>query len=478
MSFRPLVLAASCLFLSTAQAADYDTDSGFGTGGWRRLYQSGGGTQDERSVGFARTSDGGYVVVAELPGGAAAGGTGKRIGLFRLDRDGDYVASGFGTNGKVYKDAWLTSVTAMTLDAQGRIIVVGATPGPGGLHDFGVVRFNPDGSDDTGFAGDGGISFGFDSTSSVNSDDAPTSVLAEADGKIVVAGNVLYTGTTNRFGVVRLNVDGTVDSTFGSIDDGAGGRRGSTDTFGTGHAAYASQIVHIDDGYFVITGTTVISGTDTDFGARILTPEGSQWSGFAGSIELAIDEPGPGGSLYDTVTATAVVDPTTVLLAGATSGKSAALRLVASKNGIGQYASLSLDTSFTGTANSVYAHRFVGSFADDHVAAAAVRGDGRIVLAGRYAAAGGAQYGIVTRLHADGSPDESFGQFGGRVFYAPTTGGGISYHTEFNAVLFDRNRMVLTGSSVDNTTAASDFDAVITRMQSDLIFADGFETAP
>jgi uncharacterized delta-60 repeat protein len=478
MPFRPLVLAASCVILSTAQAADYDTDSSFGAGGWRRLYQSGGGTQNEKSVGFARTSDGGYVVVAELPGGIAAGGTGKRIGLFRLDRDGNYVASGFGTNGKVYKDAWLTSVTAMTIDAQGRIVVVGATPGPGNLDDFGVVRFNPDGSDDTSFAGDGGISFGFDSTASVNSGDAPTSVLAEADGKIVVAGNVLYTGATNRFGVVRLNVDGTVDSTFGSIDDDHGGRRGSTDTFGTGHAAYASQIVRIDGGYFVITGTTVISGTDTDFGARILTPEGSPWAGFAGSIELAVDEPGPGGSLYDTVTASAVVDPTTVLLAGVTSGKSAALRLVASKNGIGQYAALNLDASFAGSTNSVYSHRFVGSFAEDHVAAAAVRDDGRIVLAGRFAASGGVQYGIVTRLDADGSPDESFGEFGGRMFSAPTSGGGASYYSEFNGVLFDRDRMVLAGSSVDSTAAVSDFDAVITRMQSDLIFADGFETAP
>lgn len=478
MPFRPLAFAASCVLLSTAQAADYDTDSDFGDGGWRRLYQTGGGTQDEKSVGFARTSDGGYVVVAELPGGAAAGGTGKRIGLFRLDRDGNYVASGFGSNGKVYKDAWLTSVTAMTLDAQGRIVVVGATPGPGGLDDFGVVRFNPDGSDDTGFAGDGGTSFGFDNTPSVNSNDAPTSVLAEADGKIVVAGNVLYTGTTSRFGVVRLNVDGSVDSTFGSIDDGAGGRRGSTDTFGAGRAAYASQIVHIDDGYFVVTGTTVISGADTDFGARILTPDGSQWAGFAGSIELAVDAPGPGGSLYDTVTASAVVDPTTVLLAGTTSGKSAALRLVASKNGIGQYSSLNLDTSFIGTANSVYAHRFVGSSADDYVAAAAVRGDGRLVLAGRYGASGGVQYGSITRLDADGRPDESFGELGARVFSAPTSGNGASYDTEFNGVLFDQDRMVLVGSSVDNTTAVNDFDAVITRMQSDRIFADGFETAP
>lgn len=125
------------------------------------------------------------MAVAELPGGGANGNAGKRIGLFRL-------GSGFGNAGRVCKDAWLTGVSAMTVDAQGRIIVVGTTPGPGGLSDFGVARFNADGSDDASLAGDGGTAFGFDDAGVVDSDDSPTSVLAEADGKIVVAGSVLY----------------------------------------------------------------------------------------------------------------------------------------------------------------------------------------------------------------------------------------------------------------------------------------------
>ncbi len=477
MPFRLIAFAASCVLLSTARAADYDTDTGFGSGGWQRLFQPGSGTQNEKGIGFARTADGGYVVVAELPGGGANGGTGKRIGLFRLDRDGNPVGSGFGTNGRVFKDAWLTSVTAMTVDAQGRIIVVGATPGPGNLSDFGVVRFNPDGSDDTSFAGDGGTSFGFDAPS-VNSNDAPTSVLAEADGRIVVAGNVLYTTTTSRFGVIRLKVDGSVDSTFGSNDDGHGGRRGTVDTFADGQPAYASQIVHIDGGYYVLSGTSVVSDTNTDFAARILTPEGSQWASYAGSIVVPIDQPGAGGSLYDTVTATVVASPTVVVLAGASSDHGAAVRLVAVKNQIDQYATLNLDTSFVGSAIAGRPHRFVGAFQGDHVQAAGVRDDGRIVLAGRYVDGSGPQYGIVTRLNPDGSGDGSYGTNGARVGYAPTSGGaGISYYTEFSGVLFDQGRTVLVGSSADSTTTTTDLDTVVTRMQSDRIFVDGFDGA-
>jgi len=473
MSFRRLVFTALCAFLPAAQAADYDADPSFGSAGWRRLFEPGAGFVDDKGVAFARTADGGYVVVAELTNGGADGGNGKRIGLFRLDRDGNKVTTGFGNAGQVFKDAWLTSVTAMTIDTQGRIIVVGATPGPGGLSDFGVVRFNPDGSDDTSFAGDGGTSFGFDG--GVNSNDAPTSVLAESDGRIVVAGNVQYTTTTSRFGVVRLNVDGSVDSTFGTIDDGHGGRRGADGVFGTGNAAYASQIVHIDDGYFVLTGTTVLSDTDTDFAARILTPDGSPWAGFAGSIELGVDEPGPGGTLYDTVTATAVASPTTIVLAGTTSGKAAALRLVASKNVANQYANLTVDTSFAGSPNSAFSHRFVGLYDKDYVQAVGVRSDGRVVLAGRWTDPGGPQYGMTTRLKADGSADESYSTNGASVIAGLTSGSEISYFSEFKGVLFDDNRMVLMGSAADNTTSANDLDVVVTRRQSDLIFFDGFQ---
>src|SRR5690606_29844750 len=170
--------ALAVLAVSTTRAADTAIDPAFADGGWNRMYETGGGTQDEKGVAFARTADGGYVVAAEIPGGGANGGNGKRIGLFRLDRDGRYVNS-FGAGGKRIKDAWLTSVTDMTIDAQGRIIVVGATPGQDGLSDFGVVRFNPDGSDDTTFAGDGGTAFSFEQGVPPGYNEAPTSVIAD-----------------------------------------------------------------------------------------------------------------------------------------------------------------------------------------------------------------------------------------------------------------------------------------------------------
>lgn len=491
MLSRAILLTALCALPSVVRAADVDVDFSFAQSGWRRLYESGGGTQDEKAVAFARSADGGYVVATELPGGGAAGGTGKRIGLFRLDRDGNYVSAGFGTGGKVVKDAWLTSVTDMTLDPQGRIIVVGATPGAGGLRDFGVVRFNPDGSDDTGFAGDGGTAISFDDPAATF-DESPTSVLAEADGRIIVAGDSAFSGTPTRFAVVRLNADGSLDSAFGNVDDGHGGRQGTLSSFGTNSSAYAAKILRIAGGYYVVAGTSVYSSTDTDFAARILTPQGAPWIDTVGSATFPIDEPGPGSSLYDTLEDAVLVDPTTILLVGSSSGKFAATRIKAgTEDGSSQYTTLATDPAFVGYHTAANCNRcYVGSTAGSSGRSAAIRSDGRILLAGDTSSFGvgtalldavenpaGNTFthaGLVTRLNPDGTPDGGFGINGSFLLVAPSSG-SQAYHTEFTQVRFDGSQPVILGSAVDSLSSVTDFDGVLTRLKSDLIFADGFD---
>lgn len=452
----------------------YDVDTSFATSptGWRRLYF---GSQDEKGIAIARAPGGGYVVCLSVPGGAA----GALIGLIKLDAQGALVPGGFGNGGTVLKDAFLSSVTDMTIDAQGRIVVIGATPGPGNATDFGIVRFNADGSDDTGFAGDGGTSFGFDVPGNgLYADDVPVSVLAQSDGKIVVAGGVQYTTITTsaRVGVVRLNVDGSLDRGFGTIGDGMGGHLGTDFTFLDGKSAYAAKIVRIAGDHFVVAGTSVYSATDTDFAARILTPEGSVWADGIGSVTFAIDEPGPGGSLYDTVTAAALADPTTLYLAGNASGHSAAVRVkVGPPNQIGQYYDLGFDTSFLGSGLPGRPHIFVGA-ADTEAKAAAVAPDGRLLILGRVNT--GVSQGALQQLQHNGSLDYYVFPNALRPYSAPTTAGTNSYYTEFSGVVFDGMRPVVLGSSVDSTTTTSDFDGVVTRLLSDTIFAHGFDARP
>ena len=485
MTYRPILTLAVAMFATAAHAGvapspDAGIDLSFGSDGWRRMFEPGGGTQNERGVGFARTADGGWIVVAEVDGGAANGGTGKRIGLFRLDRDGDFVLTGFGVSGKRIKDAWLTSVTAMTVDAQGRIIVVGGTPGQGGLDDFGVVRFNADGSDDTSFAGDGGIGVTLEPGSTAFNE-TPRSVLADPGGRIVVAGDVGIGSADHRVGVVRLNVDGSRDTTFGNLSDGVGGFRGTNMRFKGAENAYAGRILRVSAGYYVVAGTTVYSGLDTDFAARILTPTGSPWADDAGSARFAIDEPGPGGSYFESLNDAVLVDPLTIVLVGQASDKCAATRIKVGNNslfapdGNPVYDNLAWDGTFIGSAIVGRPNRFVGSVANSDCRSAAVRADGRILLVGGAPDGTSERGGLLTRLAANGSRDDSFGTFGTFVHSATTGGGGLSFHTTFTRVAYGDGKAIVLGSAVDSTTSTSDFDAIVTRLDSDVIFANGFD---
>lgn len=113
------------------------------------------------------------------------------------------------------KAAALQSVKAATVDSRGRIIVIGNYQGPGadGV-DFGIVRFNADGSDDTSFAGDGGTIVNFGLGQSNN--DYPLAVTVDRDDNVIVAGSVQRgsVGDTD-FGVARLRArDGSLDTSF------------------------------------------------------------------------------------------------------------------------------------------------------------------------------------------------------------------------------------------------------------------------
>lgn len=482
----PLRLLAFCVglgLMAIAHAAEYDVDPTFAPTqtppGWRRLFIPGGGQQDENAVAFARTADGGYVVCLSVPGGAQ----GARIGLIRLAANGERVSSGFGTNGVVVKDAFLGSVTDMTIDAQGRIIVVGSTPGPGGARDFGVVRFNPDGTDDTSFAGDGGTATGFDNPFA-NFDDAPVSVLAQADGKIVVAGDskAILAEALSEAAVVRFNADGSLDHGFGSVDDGAGGRRGTLVSFIDGKDATATKILRVIGDNFVVVGGTAWSTTDRDFAARLLLPSGEQWSGDTGSIVMSFDIAEPGGTLFDDAKDAALADSSTIVIAGGASNAAAAVRLrVNPPNDAGYYTDLSIDLSFLGNGVSSFSNRFVTAEPDDHYAfGVVVDPDRRTVIVG-HLDSGPVRNGLVMRLKVDGTQDYSLaGAAYARDYAAPASTGDSAY-TRFTRVLFDGAQPVLLGSSVDSTTSATtDFDGVITRFSSstDTIFANGFESTP
>ena len=464
------VLAVS-LPAAAAFAGDGDVDPTFAATsswepGWDRLDLGG---LDEAGVAVARSADGGFIVCLSVPGGAA----GARIGLYKLDAAGRRIASGFGTNGHVLKDAFLASVTDMTVDAQGRIVVVGSTPGPADLEDFGVVRFNPDGSDDTSFAGDGGTSAGFDDTSGAIDlyyRDRPMSVAAEHDGRLVVAGSVFAQDDSDvRWGAIRFNADG-------SYDGRVAGR------FAQGQKAVGSRILRLPGGHYLVVGSTLVAANDTDFGARIIKPSLTVSSDYSDSGAFAFDVAAGDGSLFDYASDAAPMGSWTVVLAGVASDRIAVNRILVLPDGGGNPSALALDAGFVGGGTANYPHNYVGPIdvtGTDYAygtarTRVALRSDASILLTGRFDDSGvGVHSAIVTRLRADGTEDADFSPIAAtRFFDAPTSAGGTSTDSGFGDVLIDAGRPVVIGTSLDSL---GDTDGIIVRLQSDSIFANAFD---
>src|SRR5712671_4139195 len=128
---------------------------------------------------------------------------------------GDLDAT-FGTGGMVTTDISRSTdiANAVAVQADGKLVVVGLTYKQNDFsdEDFVVTRYNPDGTLDTTFGRGGKVRTDFPGLAAV-----PSSVVIQADGKIVVAGGAfpLFTFAGN-FEVVRYNSNGTLDRSFGS----------------------------------------------------------------------------------------------------------------------------------------------------------------------------------------------------------------------------------------------------------------------
>ena len=95
------------------------------------------------------------------------------------------------------------AINQLALQSDGKIIAIGATTAYSGSANAGIVRINTNGTKDTTFNPGSGFN--------------TTSVLAigiQSTGKIIVGGNfAIYSGSSSAY-IVRINTDGTKDTTF------------------------------------------------------------------------------------------------------------------------------------------------------------------------------------------------------------------------------------------------------------------------
>ena len=134
------------------------------------------------------------------------------VGVARLTPGGALDAT-FGVGGTVTTDiaGFADEGNSVAIQSDGKIVVAGTANGgaSSGAADFAVVRYHPNGSLDASFDTDGKVT-----TDLSGFDDRGNGVAIQDDGSIVVAGTAKPANDTSDFGVVRYDANGTLDTTF------------------------------------------------------------------------------------------------------------------------------------------------------------------------------------------------------------------------------------------------------------------------
>jgi len=303
----------------------------------------------------------------------------------------------FGIGGKVMtQTGYDDKANAAAIQADGKIVVAGERNIDGDINAL-LARYNTDGSLDQSF-GIGG--FVIDAANGFR-DSHLNAVAIQADGKIVAAGYFFVLGgcfSRDQSWVVRYNADGSRDTTFGGGD-------GEVENpylyyipgcpFSSYHYALAIQ----NDGKILVAGSSIASGSQSDFAAARLNTDGTLDTSF--NIDgLATYSIGSGNEKAYS----AALHPTSgkIILAGYTSTSSNndfALILLSSG---GLY-----DWNFGGTGKVT-----TNTGGIDVAESVAFQSNGKIIAAGRQSnGTNGTDFSVV-RYHANGSLDTSFGTSG------------------------------------------------------------------
>lgn len=201
-------------------------------------YDSGvGAHRSDEATSLYVYPDGSILVAGTSPNGT----TTSDLILLRFNSSGDPDTT-FGTNGVVTHNNAAGGDSAdaargVTVDRNGKIVVVGHSSNAAGNYDLVVWRFLNNGNLDVSFGGDydsSGAKDGFfihDNAAGGNGNDFGSSIVIDSLDRIIVAGSSSGTGTPigyedRDFVIWRLIANGDLDTTFGgdynndSIPDG------------------------------------------------------------------------------------------------------------------------------------------------------------------------------------------------------------------------------------------------------------------
>ena len=298
----------------------------------------------------------------------------------------------FSGDGKVITDisgGQDDSIREIALQADGKIVVVGWRKDPVTVQDLAVARYNPNGSLDTTFSGDGKL------LTNLGGIDSAEGVAIQSNGKIVVGGmrclDMAYPDEKCDIALVRYLANGALDTTF------SGDGKVLTDFSGGSNGFWGGLEIQ-PDGKIVIAGW-MWNGADFDFAAYRHNANGTLDNTFSGDGKVKV---GFGSGRSDWATDLALQPDGKILLSGSscdTIGFTNCNIVVARLNPNG-----TLDATFSGDGRQV-----IDYGGNDFSQAIAVQSNGKVVVAGVWVInAGFVALMAVTRLNANGILDTTF----------------------------------------------------------------------
>lgn len=294
-SFALIAFSIAIVFGVSAQAADGDLDTTFGTGGMMTVdfdaNPDPNGTDRDTGLDTAIQTDGKIIIVGE----SSISASDTVFSATRLNTDGSLDTT-FADGGRFLYNPNSGSGTgrayAVAVQADGKILIAGRTGNP---RDRIVLRLNADGTLDTTFGSAGVFKEPIGSTRF----DEPEIVI-QPDGKIIVSGAMQTTGlTTDSFSVMRLNANGTLDTSFDAD--------GKVETnFAADDRAYG--VILQADGKIIAFGST---NNNAGYAIARYNTDGSLDATFDGDGKVTTAFPGMTGLIYDMA-----IQPDGKLLAG------------------------------------------------------------------------------------------------------------------------------------------------------------------
>jgi len=281
------------------------------------------------------------------------------------------------------------TVRSVAVQSDGKVLISGEFTTYNSTARNRIVRLNSNGTLDTSFTIGTGASL------------TVHSVAVQSDGKVLIGGQFTTYNSTARNRIARLNSNGTLDTSF---------------TVGTGASSTVESVAVQSDGKVLIGGQfTTYNSTARNRIARLNSN---------GTLDTSFTV---GTGANNIVWSVAVQSDGKVLIGGSfTAYNSTAINRIARLNSNG-----TLDTSFT-----------VGTGANNNVTSVAVQSDGKVLIGGEFTTYNSTAINRIARLNSDGTLDTSF-----------TVGTGASSTVRSVAVQSDGKVLIGGDFTTYNSTA-------------------------